>query len=157
MPAVLLKLLATAGSLLGFAVNQTVQWVKQEAMRLARAARALAVWVASFLASKAALAAAAIIAWETFAILLVHNFIVPITSGTIALFIPEGSAGDGFVWLLWDTGLNLKVAYETLVLYLVNYTALWKAFSVWMKSLNLAISAYWSAQKTADAIRASSV
>lgn len=157
MAAILIRVLTSLASLAGFAVNQTVQWVKHETLRLARMVRALGVWAGSYVSAHVVLVAAAIAVWEAFAIFLTHNVIVPLTSGTIARFIPPGSRGDGFVWILWDTGLNLKRAYEVLLLYLANYTALWRAFALWMRSLNLSIMTYRKALKTADAIRQSSV
>lgn len=145
------------GQLLGFAATQVATWVKTEALRLARAARALVVWVGSHVAARAALVVAMVAAFEVFAGAITTFALEPLASGVLSRLIPPGSAGDGIVWMLWDTGLSLRSAFSAFVLYVANYTLVWKLFATWLQTSCISLATYRASLRTAKAIRDSSI
>lgn len=156
MGAFLLSIVHGIGSLVGFAATETARWVKQEAMRIARAARALGVWVLAHISARTALVAAMVLAWEAF-VVGVSFALVPLADNVLHRLIPPGSAGDGFVWMLWDDGLSGREAFRLMVIYVGNYTLVWRFFSVWLTTSCISLATYRSALRSAKAVRDASL
>ena len=157
MIAWLTTLVNALGQLVGFAATQVATWVKTEALRLARAARALVVWVGAHVTARAALVVAMVAAFEVFAAALTSFALVPIASSVLSHLIPPGSSGDGIVWMLWDTGLSLRDAFSAFVLYVANYTLVWKLFATWLQTSCISLATYRASLRTAKAIRDASL
>lgn len=142
---------------MGIAATSAVSWIRENAFRIARLTRALAVWAASHVAARAALVTAAVAAFEVLAAYLTSHVIVPLADGVIARLIPEGSAGDGIIWMLWDTGLGGRELFRCFVLYVANYTLMWRAFSAWVQASAISLATYRASLRSAKAIRDSTI
>lgn len=157
MPAAILAILSGIAQL-GVSVGKSMlEFAKREALRAARAARALAVWVLAFVASRTALQVAVVVASDALLAYVTASVVTPLAGDLLHRLIPSGSAGDGLIWILWDTGLCGRILFSSFVVYIVNYTALWHVFNVWLRSMSVALSAYKAAQKRADKIMEASI
>lgn len=152
----LLGIISLLASLAAKAGREMIVWAKQEALRLARMARALVVWVAAHNAARAALSIAVFAAFEVLAAYLLDECIQTVESNFLVRLMPDND-GAGFFWLLWDSGLNGRALFSAFVAYLVNYTLMWRVFASWMRSVAIALSTYRAAMRTAEAVRQSSV
>lgn len=156
MPA----LLALLAPLFRITINEAkawARWARQMVLLAARNLRALLVWVAAHTAARVACAAAAVLAFEGFTIYITSHVITPLARDFIQLCIPAGTDADGFVWILWDSGLNGRAIFNAFVLYLANYTALWYAFDRWLRLQAVALSTYRQALRHAKAVRDTSL
>lgn len=157
MPVFLLKFLVLFGQFVSFLGSQIITWVKQEGMRLARAARALLVWASTHVAARMLLATTVLAAFEVFALWLTSHMILPLANDVLRRLIPAGSAGDGIVYILWDSGLCLREAFRLFVLYVANYTLMWRAFSAWLQACCISLATWKTTMRSADAVRQASV
>lgn len=157
LPVAVVGILASLGTWLVQLGGQFVSWAKQELLRLARAARALAVWALAHAALRTALLTASVVAFEAFTVYLTGHVITPLTSSFIRRCLPAGTDADGILWLLWDTGLNGRAIFNSFVVYMANYSALWLVMDRWVRAQSIALSTYRAALRRAEAIRQSSV
>lgn len=157
MIAAVLAVLAQLTNLVTREAGAALRWVRQEALRVARAARALAIWIVAEATAWQVLAAAALIAFEAITVYLSRYVITPLAETFINHCIPAGSAGDGLIWLLWDSGLNGRVLFTSFVTYMVNYTAIWAYLDRFLRAQAIALSVYRSTLRRNRAIRESAV
>lgn len=157
MIAAVLALLAQITNLVTREAGAALRWVRQEALRIARAARALAVWVVAEATAWQVLAAASLVAFEAITIYLSRYVITPLAESFINRCIPAGQAGDGLIWLLWDSGLNGRVLFASFSAYFINYTAIWAYLDRFLRAQSIALSVYRSHIRRNKAVRDSAV
>lgn len=155
--SVLLALLANLVGVLEREAGAFLRWARQMALLAARAARSLVVWVGAHAAARLALFAASLSAFEVLTLYVSTHVVTPLASDFIHRCIPAGSKGDGFVWLLWDSGLHGRAIFNSAVVYLANYSAMWFAFDTWLKAQSVALSTYRAALRRAEAVRDASI
>ena len=97
--------------------------------------------------------AASIAAFEVLTIALTELAIIPLADGFVSHCLPTGSDGEGFFWMIWDTGLHAKELFRCAVYYLSQYTLVWRCFDTWLRAQMIALSVWRSAQQRAKALR----
>lgn len=131
----------------------SLAWVKEAAWKVGRALRAWGVWIAAHVTQRAVLLAASIAAFEVLTVSLTELAIIPLADGFVSHCLPTGSDGEGFFWMIWDTGLHGKELFRCAVYYLSQYTLVWRCFDTWLRAQMIALSVWRSAQKRAKALR----
>lgn len=150
-------LISALVGLLVWAAKEAWSWFKTEALKIAKNAVSLALWAASFLAVRLALAAALIAASEYFLEYVTRSYITPLAGNLFSRLLPSTSDGEFFHYIFWDSGLNAKEIVTQVLLYLVRYTQLFALFDLWLRSVHIALGAYRAGIKRMDAVLQSSL
>lgn len=155
--AALLAILGKLVGLLAREANAFGRWARQMALLAWRAGRALGVWVLAHVTTRTLLFTASLAAFEVFTVYITRNVVTPLATSFIRTCIPEGSAGDGLVWILWDTGLNGSALFSCFVVYIANYTALWRVLDTYLRAQMVTLSTYRANLRRAKAVRDASL
>jgi hypothetical protein len=157
MFAAILSILSAVTKFAATESRAMIRWFKQEALRMARAGRALAAWVAAELTARSLLSASVLAALAVVSTYVGSSLLAPLASDYVARCLPGGQRGDGIIWLLWDSGLNGKAAFAAFVSYITAYTAAWTVFARWLRLQSIALSVYKAHIRRAKALREAAV